>query len=125
DHDSGTRQESVARMERSDTGPVSGTSDCLYPPLEGRGIACGFEGGIARASDMDSEGDSRLAEGVQCRESERYSRHCPTRARPMRCTICSTSSSSHWPRCCVGDSVRRIWRCLHPPKKSCCGSSFD
>ncbi|WP_245502063.1 hypothetical protein, partial [Bradyrhizobium guangzhouense] len=35
-------------------------------PFVPRGIACGFEGGIARASDMDSEEDSRFGVGVLC-----------------------------------------------------------
>src|SRR5258708_36751873 len=76
-----------AGVARYGTSVPYGTPPLPNPPPQGRGIAYGFEDGIALGRNMDSEDDSRIGRGVGWGNSRGFSAGWPIPARPMRTTI--------------------------------------
>ena len=82
-------------------------------PLQGRGIAYGFEAGIASVGKMDSEDGSRSARGVRWSNSRRLSEDCRIREPPTRSTNCWKSCSSLLAAVlCGAEELLATWRCL-------------
>src|SRR5262249_45530043 len=90
-------------------------------PTRGRGIAFGLEVPIALVRKEDSEGDSRIAEGVGCATSGRLFDPCRTRGPRTRDTIFWKFCLLRWRLCCAGQRRARTWRNSASPKKGCCG----
>src|SRR5712691_2131987 len=93
-------------------------------PLKGRGIAYGFEAGIARSSKMDSVDDSRITGGVECRNSRRLFGGCRTQERTTRGTICWKFWSLPLRLLWLAPKAPRTWPRLAAARNGCFDCSF-